>query len=104
MKTTLTACAFALSLIASGGFTVANAEGSAQQPQQSQLSSSQVQQSQKPSVRDEVKSDLADWRAAGFDDHSYDVLSRDVFGAEYQQRYAKYQRLHQLHSHQNAVN
>lgn len=96
MKTSLSVLALAFGLVAAGSFTVADAQGSTQTPTASQgfsLSSP------------EVRSDLADWRKAGFDNHTYDMLSAfDVFGPEYQHDYAKYQALRKSHTAQVAQN
>jgi len=75
--------ALAFTALAFATFTPAHAQVSAQE--QPNLSASE-----------RVKSDLADWRSAGFDGHTSDRLSYDVYGAEYKQRYAKYLELKQL--------
>lgn len=95
MKTSITTIATAISLAASGIFAVAQAQDTTQIHQQREQSSI---------VSEQVRSDLADWRKAGFDDYSYDVLSYNVFGAEYKKRYAKYQDLRKLHAHQSTQN
>lgn len=91
MKTSIATLTFAMSLMASGTFAVAHAQEATQAPPQRQHSSL---------VSEQVKNDLADWRKAGFDTQSYDTLSYDVFGPEYQRRYAKYQELRKLHGQQ----
>jgi hypothetical protein len=79
MKATLSAYALALGLLAAGPMA-AQAQGTA------------------PTVSSQSQSDLADWRAAGFDEQTYAALSQDVYGAAYQQRIAKYEELRKLHS------
>lgn len=81
-----------ISALASTAFTAAHAQEPTQQSRQ---------QEQGSTVREDVKNDLSDWREAGFDQHSYDVLSYDIHGAEYQRRYAKYQELKQLRAREN---
>lgn len=49
-------------------------------------------------VREQVRQDLKDWRAAGFDEATYSVLVHDVFSDAYQERLAKYQELKEQHS------
>lgn len=95
MKTSIINLAVAVSLMASGAFAAVHAQEPAQQSKKSDQSSL---------VSAEVKSDLADWRAAGFDAQSADALSYDVFGAECQRRYAKYIELRKLHTQQAAHN
>lgn len=95
MKTSITTIAAAITLIASGTFAAAHAQATTPAPQQ---------RAQSSIVSEQVQSDLADWRKAGFDAHSYDVLSYDVFGAEYQRRHAKYLELRKEHTHQTAQN
>lgn len=92
MKLSTSILAVAISLTAPGTFVVAHAQGTAQPPHTSSILSEQV------------KSDLADWQKAGFDAHSQDVLSYDVFGTEYQQRYAKYKELRKQHTNQAVRN
>jgi len=87
MTLSTTTFAIAIGLMASGAFNAVQAQEPVQQPQRLEHS--------QPAGED-VANDLADWRQAGFDTHSYDVLSYDVFGAEYQRRYAKYQALKRL--------
>jgi len=82
-------------IMASATFAAAQAQEATQPTQQREQSSI---------VSEQVKSDLADWRKAGFDTHSYDVLSYDVFGADYQRRYAKYQQLRKQHARQAVRN
>ncbi len=81
MKATLSAYALALGLLAAGPMA-AQAQGTAPATQ----------------VSSQAQSDLADWRAAGFDEQTYAALSQDVYGAAYQQRIAKYEELRNLHS------
>ena len=95
MKSSITTLTLALGLIASGTTAAAYARAATQPTQQAGQSSI---------ISEQVKSDLADWRRAGFDAHTYDVLSYDVFSAAYQQRYAKYQELRKLHTSQTAKN
>ncbi len=95
MKASLSALALAFGLVAAGSFAVADAQGTTQAPADTQgfsLSSPQVQR------------DLADWEKAGFDPHTADVLSYDVFGREYQHDYAKYEALRNAHAPQVAQN
>ena len=81
-----TTFAIAISLAASAAVTAAHAQESSQQARQSV---------QAATSSENVRNDLSDWRSAGFDQHTSDRLSYDVFGAEYQRRYAKYQELKQ---------
>ncbi|CAM5473577.1 DUF4148 domain-containing protein [Eoetvoesiella caeni] len=92
MKTSISALTIAISLT-SGIFAVAHAQ---------EATPASQQRTQSTTVSEQVKSDLIDWRKAGFDAQSYDALSYDVFGADYQQRYAKYQELRKLHAPQTA--
>lgn len=87
--------AIAISVMASAAFTSAHAQESTQQPRQSEHVST---------IDENVKNDLSDWRQSGFDEHSYDILSYDVYGAEYQRRYAKYQELKQLRARASTRN
>jgi len=87
MTISTTTFAIAISVMASAAFAAAHAQESTQQLRQPEHVST---------VGENVKNDLSDWRKAGFDEHSYDILSYDVYGAEYQRRYAKYQELKQL--------
>ncbi|WP_397473719.1 hypothetical protein [Pusillimonas sp.] len=84
MTTSTTNFAIAISLVASAAFTTAHAQESPRQPRQPVHVSG---------ASENVKNDLSDWRKAGFDQHTSDILSYDVYGAEYQRRYAKYQEL-----------
>lgn len=90
MKTSFTTFAAIIGLMASGAFGVARAQAPASPSHQ-----------QSASVGEQVESDLIDWEKAGFDQHTYDVLSYDVFGDAYQKRYAKYKKLRKLHTHQS---
>jgi len=81
MKATLSAYALALGLMAAGPIA-AQAQGTA--PVDSTFAQTQ--------------SELADWRAAGFDEQTYAALVKDVNGAEYQQRMAKFEQLRALHT------
>lgn len=86
MTTSTTTFAIAISLVASAAFTVAHAQESSTQRGQSV---------HVPTASENVRNDLSDWRNAGFDQHTADRLSYDVYGAEYQRRHAKYQELKQ---------
>lgn len=77
MKKTISAIAIGFGLIASGASVNALAQG-AETPE---LTRAQVQE------------DLKAWRAAGFDQNTYDDLTFDVFGNEYKERVAKYKQL-----------
>ena len=77
MKTKFTAIALTLGVLAGGAITpayAANTQGS---------------------VGEETRRDLEAWRAAGFDETSYQWLSQDPFSDEYRQRMARYQELRQ---------
>ena len=87
-RTHASAIALAFATVFAGQAMAAIGDASANQ--------TQAQSSQSSSVSQRVKGDLADWRQAGFDESSLWALSQDVFGKAYQQRYAEYQRLHQL--------
>jgi len=89
MSKTINALALTFGLLASGSLVTANAQGA---------NPASVQNTRATSVGVTVKQDLADWRQAGFDEQTYRALSQDVYGKAYQQRYAEYQRLRQLHS------
>lgn len=89
-----TAFAIAISLAASAAVTVAHAQEPSKQARQSVQSAT---------TSENVRNDLADWRSAGFDQHTSDRLSYDVFGAEYQRRYAKYQELKQQRTGETAT-
>lgn len=81
-KTTITSIAAAL-----GALTLASAAVAQTQ--------APVGLDQQVSVGEQTKRDLAAWREAGFTDHAFGALSQDVYGAEYQKRFAKYQELRQ---------
>ncbi len=87
MSVSIKTFAIAIAVTTSAAFPAAHAEEPAQQSRSPEHAST---------VAENVKADLADWRKAGFDAHTYDALSYNVFGAEYQRRFAKYQELKQL--------
>lgn len=77
MKTTFTAIALTVGVLAGGSAAPAFANSQATvdaTAQQTQL-------------------DLQDWRNAGFDEASYTALSQDVFSDAYRERMARYQAL-----------
>lgn len=89
MTVSIKTFALAIAVMTSAAFSAAQAKEPAQQSHSQERAST---------VAENVKNDLADWRKAGFDAHSYDALSYNVFGPEYQRRFAKYQELKQLHA------
>lgn len=79
MKTTLTAVALSLGVLAGGVVAPAHANNAAKAG----------------SIAEQTRQDLADWRQAGFDEASVYALSQDVFSDAYRDRMAKYQELRQ---------
>ena len=53
--------------------------------------------------RADVRSDLADWRAAGFDESQEIADLYEPFNAQHQQDFAKYQQLRQAHQGNTSV-
>lgn len=82
MKTTISAIALGLGLLASG----ASASALAKNVETAEL------------TRQEVQQDLKAWRDAGFSEHAYNALSYDVFSDAYQNRMKQYRQLRQANA------